>query len=78
MKNMKNGSPKAKVLDLLSNHTTPGATFEVRGTRIKGRFGGDFLAEASIGGNVISRVHDHSWRNAYKTLYLQVSRMFIR
>lgn len=72
---MKNQSPKVKVLEImqLAGCVAP----EVRGTRIKGRFGGDFLAEAIVNENVVCRTRHRNWRNAYKMLHVQVSRMFV-
>lgn len=74
---MKNGSPKAKVLEILI-HFNPGYVCEVRGTRIKGRFGGDFLAEAVVRDNVVARARHRNWRRAYKDLEVEVSKAFVR
>ena len=49
----RNSSPKAKVLELASFCVREGTPLEVRSTRIKGRFGGDFLVEVDAGTSAI-------------------------
>lgn len=65
-------SPKAKVIEAATFCVTPGAAVEVRGTRVKGKFGGYFLAEASANDVVLARARDRDWRRAYKTLCIEL------
>ena len=69
----RNASPKAKIADLMQL-AHPGATVEVRGTRVKGRFGGDYLTEASVNDRVLARARHRNWRKSYKMLEIEVSK----
>jgi hypothetical protein len=71
----RNSSPKAKVLELASFCVPVGTPLEVRSTRIKGRFGGDFLVEVSDPRRVIARARHRNWRMAYKVLGVELSRL---
>ena len=70
---MKPTSPKARVIQLASL-VSSAAAFEVRGTRVKGRFGGYFLAEVSGDGHVLARFQHRDWRKAYKGLEIELAR----
>lgn len=70
----RNSSPKAKVLELASFCVPEGTLLEVRSTRIKGRFGGDFLVELDAGDRIIARARHRDWRKAYKLLGIELSR----
>ena len=70
----RNSSPKAKVLELASFCVREGTPLEVRSTRIKGRFGGDFLVEVDAGTQVLARARPRTWRTAYKLLGIERSR----
>ena len=75
---MKTSSPKEKILQLLKL-AYPGATLEVRGTRIKGRDGSarDYLTEASVNDTVVARARHRDWRKSYTTLKVEVSKLTI-
>jgi hypothetical protein len=76
----RNSSPKAKVLELASFCVREGTPLEVRSTRVKGRFGGDFLVEvvAELGwtgsSQVLATARHRNWRTAYKLLGIELSR----
>ena len=69
----RSASPKAKIVDLMQL-AHPGAAIEVRGTRIKGRFGGDYLTEVSVDGRVLARARHRNWRKSYKMLEIEASK----
>lgn len=71
----RNSSPKAKVLEIASFCVPVGTPLEVRSTRIKGRFGGDFLVEVGAGDRVLARARHRNWRMAYKVLGVELSRL---
>lgn len=70
----RNSSPKAKVLELASFCVREGTPLEVRSTRVKGRFGGDFLVEVDADNQVLARARHRNWRTAYKLLGIELSR----
>jgi hypothetical protein len=70
---MKNSSPKGKVLNILEM-TQDTRDFEVRGTRVKGRLGGEYLTEAVVHGRVVARARHRDWRKSYKMLEIEASR----
>ncbi|NDC75907.1 hypothetical protein EBZ70_11675 [bacterium] len=65
-------SPKAKVIEAAHCCVGCDTPVEVRGTRVKGKFGGYFLAEASANDVVLARSRDRDWRRAYKTLCIEL------
>jgi len=73
---MKATSPKLRVAQMASL-VSSASSFEVRGTRVKGRFGGHYLAEVSGDGQVLARFRHRDWRKAYKGLEMELSRMGI-
>jgi hypothetical protein len=73
---MKNSSPKGRVLNILTaTQDTP--DIEVRGVRVKGRFGGEYLTEAIVDDHVVARARHRDWRKSYKMLELEVSRICV-
>lgn len=71
----RNSSPKAKVLQMASFCVPEDTKLDVRSTRVKGRFGGDFLVEVVDGkDNVIGRARHRNWRMAYKILGVELSK----
>ena len=49
---------------------------EVTGTRIQGRFGGDYLTEISMDDVVLARARHRDWRKSYKMLKLEVEKLY--
>jgi len=72
----RNSSPKAKVLELASFCVAEGVPLEVRSTRVKGRFGGDFLVEVLAGEpyHILVQTRHRNWRTAYKLLGIELAR----
>ena len=70
-------TPKARVIRAAELIVRQGAEIEVRGARVKGRFGGYFLAEASADGRVLARSRDRNWRKAYKGLEIELCRQAV-
>ena len=73
---MSNSSPKAQIAEVVSL-AYPKGQVEVRGTRIQGRFGGDYLTEVSVAGRVIARARHRNWRKSYKMLNIEVSKLTV-
>ena len=73
---MSNSSPKAQIAEVVSL-SYPTGQVEVRGTRIRGRFGGDYLTEVSVAGRVIARARHRNWRKSYKMLNIEVSKLTV-
>ncbi|NBT35822.1 MAG: hypothetical protein EBT03_09870 [Betaproteobacteria bacterium] len=69
-------NPKQNVVNVLKNAFRD-QPVEVRGTRIRGRFGGEFLAEADVEDRVIARVRHRDWRKAYNLLANEVQLMWL-
>jgi hypothetical protein len=69
---MRKLNPKTEVARLCEL-VCPGA--EVRGTRVKGRLGGDYLTEVSVGGRIVARARHRDWRMSYKVLGVQLSKL---
>lgn len=68
--------PKEKVAEAV-RIVHPNETIEVRGTRIKGRFGGYFLAEVNINDRTVARAKHSDWRTAYKSLEIEFAKHWI-
>lgn len=69
--------PKKQVsLKFLELFGTDHGPVEVRGTRIKGRFGGEYLTEISVGDAVVARARHRDWRRSYKLLALEVEKLY--
>ena len=73
---MVSNSPKGRVAQAVSL-VHPNASIEVRGTRVKGRFGGYFLAEVIVNGNTVSRARHKDWRTAYKSLEIEFAKNYL-
>lgn len=73
---MKSYSPKGRVANIASI-AYPNAIIEVRGTRVKGRFGGNFLVQVNINNNTVVRAQHKDWRKAYKMLEIELSKRFV-
>lgn len=73
---MKSYSPKGRVVSI-AGIAYPDAVIEVRGARIKGKLGGQFLAEVNVNNNTIVRAKDRDWRKAYKMLEIELSKRFV-
>jgi hypothetical protein len=71
--NKANTSPKARVFNVVQS-IHPDANIEVRGTRVKGRFGGYFLAEVSANDKILARARHNDWRTAYRSLEIEFSK----
>jgi hypothetical protein len=56
----------------------PNANVEVHGTRVKGRFGGYFLAEVFVDGRRLSQARHRDWRTAYKSLQIEFAKSWIQ
>ena len=69
----KNTSPKSRVVELASI-AYPDRVIEVRGTRVRGRFGGHFLTEISVGDRVVARSRHTDWRKSYKGLEIELAK----
>jgi len=76
MKASKKVSPKQAVANKVRELFGDGRPVEVRGTRVKGRFGGYFLAECNVGDQTIARARHNNWRVAYKFLDVEVEKVF--
>lgn len=68
--------PKEKVAEAV-RIVYPDANIEVRGTRVKGRFGGQFLAEVNVNNNTLARCSHRDWRSAYKSLEIEFAKHWI-
>ena len=75
---MVNNNPKLQVTNKFIELFGTGHDVEVRGTRVKGRFGGYFLAELCVDGNPVARSRERNWRIAYKILRLEVEKLWER
>lgn len=73
---MTNSSPKGKVLNILEL-TQDTRDVEVRGSRVKGRFRGEYLTEACVYGRVVASARHRDWRKSYKMLAVEVSKAFV-
>jgi hypothetical protein len=71
---MNNTSPKGKVANL-AGLVYPGSNVEVHGTRVKGHFGGYFLAEINVNDHTVARSRHQNWRKAYKGLEIELSKL---
>ena len=69
----KSTSPKAQAAQL-AEIAYPGSQIEVRGTRVKGKFGGYFLAEVYVNDRSVARARHRDWRTAYKGLNIEMSK----
>jgi len=70
-------SPKARVLRAASFVVPEGTQVEVRGTRVRGQYGGYYLAEASANDRVLARCRHRDWRKAYKGLEIELCRQAV-
>lgn len=73
---MNNVSPKSRVAHAVSM-VHPDANIEVRGTRVKGKMGGYFLAEVNVNGSTVSRARHRDWRTAYKSLEIEFAKHWV-
>lgn len=73
---MKSYSPKGRVANI-ADIVYPNAIIEVRGVRIKGVRGGNFIAEVNINNNTVVRAQHKDWRKAYKMLEIELSKRFV-
>jgi hypothetical protein len=76
MKASKKVSPKQAVANKVHELFGGGRHVEVRGTRVRGRFGGYFIAECNIDDVTIARARHRDWRVAYKFLDVEVEKVF--
>jgi hypothetical protein len=71
-----NNNPKLQVSSKFNELFGSDHTVEVEGERVKGRFGGYFLAELRVGGLSVATSRDRNWRTAYKLLRLEVEKLY--
>lgn len=63
-------SPRGKVFEAASLIVPPGTAVAVRGSRTRGVF----VAEVVANGARLAEAKDRDWRRAYKTLCIQLAR----
>lgn len=68
--------PKEKVAEAV-RIVYPNETIEVRGVRIKGPYGGHFLAEVNVNDRTLARSSHKDWRTAYKSLEIEFAKHWI-
>ena len=74
--NMKNVGSKSKVQNL-ARLLCGDRPVEVRGTRIRGKGGDEFLSEVAVDGRVVARARHRNWKMSYKILTVELSKAFI-